>query len=128
MKSKTSIIILGILIFLLGGIAGAVSHSLYQQYLRTAFFKATSQSMDIVGSLARELDLDTEQTKSLRAIFDDSRNRGIALSQEVWPRYQAIYIETEQEIKKILREDQRMRYEEFLKQFQGPPVPDSAEE
>jgi hypothetical protein len=125
MKSKTTIILLGILVFLLGGIAGAVSHSLYQEYLRAAFIKATSQSMDIVGGLAKELDLDAEQTASLRAIFDESRDRSIALSQEVWPRYQSIYKDTEQKIKSILRDDQRVRYEEFLKQFQVPPPPES---
>lgn len=121
MKSKITIVLLGILVFLLGGIAGAVSHSLYQEYLRAAFFKATSQSMDIVGGLAKELDLDAEQTASLRAIFDESRDRSIALSQEIWPRYQSIYNDTEQKIKSILRDDQRVRYEEFLKQFQAPP-------
>jgi uncharacterized membrane protein len=125
MKSKTSIVLLGILVFLLGGIAGAVTHSLYQEYLKTAFIKATSQSMDIVGSLAKELELDAEQTESLRTIFEESRNRSIALSQELWPQYQAIYNETEQRIKDILREDQRVRYEKFLKQFQIPPIPDS---
>jgi uncharacterized membrane protein len=125
MKSKTTIILLGILVFLLGGIAGAVSHSLYQEYLRASFIKATSQSMDIVGGLAKELDLDAEQTASLRAIFDESRDRSIALSQEVWPRYQSIYKDTEQKIKSILRDDQRVRYEEFLKQFQVPPPPES---
>ena len=125
MKSKTSIVLLGILVFLLGGIAGAVTHSLYQEYLKTAFIKATSQSMDIVGSLAKELELDAEQTESLRTIFEESRNRSIALSQELWPQYQAIYNETEQRIKDILREDQRVRYEKFLKQSQIPPIPDS---
>jgi len=124
MKSRATIALLGILVFLLGGIAGAVSHSLYQEYLKASFIKATSQSMDIVGGLAKELDLDAAQTESLRAIFDESRNRSIALSQEVWPRYQSIYNETEQKIKNILRDDQRARYEEFLKQFQIPPPPD----
>ena len=124
MKSRATIVLLGIVVFLLGGIAGAVSHSLYQEYLKASFIKATSQSMDIVGGLAKELELDAEQTKSLRTIFDESRDRSIALSQEVWPRYQNIYNETEQKIKSILHDDQRVRYEEFLKQFQVPPPPD----
>lgn len=125
MKSKATIVLLGILVFLLGGIAGAVSHSLYQEYLKASFIKATSQSMDIVGGLAKELDLDAEQTASLRAIFDESRDRSIALSQKVLPQYQSIYNETEQKIKSILRDDQRVRYEEFLKQFQAPPPPEA---
>ncbi|MEJ2108813.1 MAG: hypothetical protein P8Z37_02660 [Acidobacteriota bacterium] len=126
MNSKAVIILLGILVFLLGGIAGAISHSLYQEYLRAEFIKATSQSLDIVGSLAKELDLDSKQTQSLRTIYDESRDRSIALSQELWPRYQDIYNETEQKIKDILREDQRVRYEEFLRQFQIPSAPETA--
>jgi uncharacterized membrane protein len=90
MKSRAAIVLLGILVFLLGGIAGAVSHSLYQEYLKASFIKATSQSMDIVGGLAKELDLDAEQTASLRAIFDESRDQSIALSQKVLPQYQSI--------------------------------------
>lgn len=123
MNSKLTVILLGILVFLLGGIAGAVSHSLYQEYVKTAFIKATSQPIDIVGGLAKELDLDAGQTESLKAIFDESRNRSIALSQKVWPQYQTIYNETEQKIKGILRADQRVRYEEFLKQFKMPAMP-----
>ena len=125
MKSKASIVLLGIVIFLLGAIAGAVSHSLYQEYLKAAFFKASSQPVDIVGGLAKELELDAQQTESLRSIFDESIERSMALSQEIWPQYQTIYKETEQKIKDILREDQRARYEEFLRKFQVPPFPES---
>jgi uncharacterized membrane protein len=124
MKSKASIVLLGIVIFLLGAIAGAVSHSLYQEYLKAAFFKANSQPVDIVGGLAKELELDAQQTESLRSIFDESIERSMALSQEIWPQYQTIYKETEQKIKDILREDQRARYEEFLRKFQVPPFPE----
>ena len=77
MKSKAIIILLGILVFLLGGIAGAVTHSLYQEYLKVKFFEASSQSIDIVGGLAKELNLDAAQTRSLRAIFEDSRKRDL---------------------------------------------------
>jgi len=127
MKSKASIVLLGIVIFLLGAIAGAVSHSLYQEYLKAAFFKANSQPVDIVAGLAKELELDAQQTESLRSIFDESIERSIALSQEIWPQYQTIYKETEQKIKDILREDQRARYEEFLRKFQVPPFPEPQE-
>ena len=138
MKSKASIVLLGILIFVLGGIAGAVLHSLYQEYLKVAFFKASSQPIDIVGDLAKELDLDAQQTESLKVIFEESRQRTIALSQKIWPQYQAIqkeaepqyqaiYKETEQRIKDMLRDDQRARYEAFLKKFQVPPPPNPGE-
>jgi len=136
MKSKAIIVLLGILVFLLGGIAGAVCHSLYQEYLKASFIKASSQPIDIVGGLKKELNLDDQQTESLRVIFKESRDRSIALSRELWPEYQelnkeyqelnkeyqVIYRETEQQIKDILSPDQKARYEEFLKQFQAPAM------
>lgn len=128
MKSKASIVLLGIVIFLLGAIAGAISHSLYQEYLKAAFFKANPQPPDIIGGLAKELQLDAQQTEALRSIFDESIEHSIALSQEIWPRYQNIYNETEQKIKDILRDDQRARYEEFLSQFQPPSIPEPQED
>jgi hypothetical protein len=126
MKSKASIILLVILVFILGGITGAVSLSLYQEYLKASFFKANSQPFDFIGNFAKELDLDEKQTETLRVIFDESRQRYIDLSIEMWPQYEKIRKETEQKIKDMLRDDQKARYEEFLKQFQPPPPPESS--
>jgi uncharacterized membrane protein len=124
MKSKASIILLTILIFLLGGIAGAVSHSLYQEYLKAAFFKANARPLDIVDGFAKEFNLDQRQVESLKIIFDESRKRNEELSRKVGPQYEKVWRETEQQIKNMLRDDQRARYEEFLRKFQ-PPMPDS---
>ncbi len=121
MKSRLAVILLGILIFILGGIAGAVSHFFYQEHIKAPFFKAARQSPDIVGGMARELQLDAAQTESLRKIFDQSRKRFMDLSQQFWPQYETIRIETERQIKNILREDQKVRFENFLKKFQPPP-------
>lgn len=121
MKSKASIVLVVILVFLLGGIAGAVCHSLYQEYLKAAFIKANSQTFDFIGNFAEELDLDAQQTETLKVIFDESRQHYIDLSMEIWPQYEKIRKETEQKIKDMLRDDQRARYEVFLKQFQPPP-------
>jgi len=123
MKSKSSIVLLVILVFVLGGIAGAVSHSLYLEYLKAAFLKASAQPFDFIGNFAKELNLDDQQTETLKAIFEESRQRYFELSIKIGPQYDEIRKETEQKIKDMLREDQRERYEEFLKQFQPPPLP-----
>jgi hypothetical protein len=122
MQSKVNVTLLGILIFVLGGIAGAVSHSLYQEYLKRAFFKSAPQPPDIVGGMARELGLDAAQTDSLRRIFEDSRQRYMDLSKQFWPQYEKIRIETDQQIKDMLRDDQKKRYENFLRKIQPPPM------
>jgi hypothetical protein len=123
MKPKARVVLLGILIFLLGGIAGAVSHYLYIQHLRAAFVKASAQPPDIVGGLAKELKLDAQQKESLKEIFDESRKRYFALSQEFWPQYQTIRSESDQRIKDILRDDQKILFENFLKKIYAPPKP-----
>ena len=87
-QSKVNVALLGILIFVLGGIAGAVSHSLYQEYVKRAFFKSAPPPPDIVGGMARELGLDAAQTNSLRRIFEDSRHRYMDLSKQFWPQYE----------------------------------------
>jgi len=122
MQSKVNVVLLGILIFVLGGIAGAVSHSLYQEYLKAAFFKKAQQPPDIIGGLAQELGLDAGQTESLRNIFEESRKRYIDLAKQFWPQYETIRNETDQQIKNILREDQKKRFEDFLKKVQPPPM------
>jgi len=84
MKSKASIVLLGILIFVLGGIAGAVSHSLYQEYLRAAFFKASSQPIDIIGGLAKELNLDAQQIKQAMINLLDNAIAAIKECGHIW--------------------------------------------
>ncbi len=65
--------------------------------------------------MAREFDLDPQQKDSLKGIFDQSRQRYRALGQEYRPQWEAIRNETDEQIKQILRPDQKAKYEEFLK-------------
>jgi uncharacterized membrane protein len=126
MKSKLCIALLWILVFLLGGIAGAVSYHLYHQHV-----KPTPE--EFVKELAQDLKLDAQQTKSLEAIFDESLKRYRALSKETKPQFRAIRNETDEKIRGILRPDQKIRFEERLKKFRKPepsqpsPLPASSE-
>jgi hypothetical protein len=123
MKSKLSIAFLGIVIFLMGGITGAISHYLYREYLKTAEAPKIPTYQDILDGMAEELKLDAQQKEAMSRIFDKSRKRYFNLALEYRPYYEKIRIETEDEIKKMLRPDQRMRYEEFLKKVYTPPQP-----
>ena len=91
--------------------------------MKAAFFKASSQQFDFLSNFAQELELDDQQIENLKIIFEESRQRYIQLSIKIGPQYEEIRKETEQKIKEMLRPDQRVRYEEFLKQFQPPPPP-----
>jgi hypothetical protein len=151
MKSKFGIALLWILVFLLGGVSGAVCHYLYREHLRAFKPGASFKPPDIVDGMARVLKMDAPQKESLKAIFSESRQRYQALNQEFRPQYEAlnqqyrpqyealnkqfrprfdaIRKETEEKIKGILRTDQRAKYEAFLKKVYaappGPPRPPS---
>lgn len=112
MKSKVSVALLGVLVFLLGGIAGAISHYIYLRY----FFAPPN----VVEAFARELKLDAGQKEQLRSIFNESRERYHALSQQFRPQYESIRNETDQQIRKILRDDQKAYFEEFLIKVHSP--------
>jgi uncharacterized membrane protein len=123
MKSKLGIALLGIVIFLMGGIAGAISHYLYREHLKTISAPKIPTYQDIIDGMAQELMLDAQQKEALKFIFDRSRKRYFNLALEYRPYYEKIRVETEEQIKEILRPDQRMRYEEFLRKVYSPPKP-----
>ncbi len=113
MKSKTSAALLLILTFVLGGITGAVSYSLYQNQV-AASTPRPNNARDPVNEMAATLGLDSAQKETLRRIMDQSRDRYHALSQQIRPQYEAIRNDTRQQIRQILRDDQKARFEEFL--------------
>jgi hypothetical protein len=121
MKSKICTVLLCVLIFLLGGIAGAVSYGLYRQQVAPAPPpKAARKSAEqIIDEMAQFLKLDAQQKDLLKVIFDESIKRYRALKQE----YQTTRNETDGKIKGILRDDQKQRFEEWIKKYSPPPPP-----
>jgi uncharacterized membrane protein len=137
MKSKLSVALLWILVFLLGGVSGAVTRYLYREHLKTPAPAVAQKPKDIVEGMARELKLDAEQKESLKTIFGQTRQQVRALNQQYKPQYealnqqyrpkfQAIRNETDAKIRQILRPDQKELFEEFLKKVHStPPRPAS---
>ncbi len=116
MRSKLSIAFLWILVFLLGGVAGAVSDYLYRAKKPVAVAPAAPpKPQDIIDGMARELRLDNQQKESLKAIFDQSGQRYRALRQQYRPQWDEIRNDTDEQIKGILHPDQKDRFEDFLK-------------
>ena len=110
-----------VLTFVLGGITGAVSFSLYHRHDADG-----RPHRDVVNDLAKSLSLDAAQREEIRKIMDRTRERYRALDQQtkreyeaarlqMKPQYEAIRLETRQEIRQVLHEDQIARFEEFLK-------------
>ena len=112
MKSKLGIVVSWIVVFLLGAVTGGVGHYIYQQRVKPPAARTMTppKPSDIVEGMARELKLDGQQKEQLKSIFDQSRYRYLAVRKQ----YRALGQEINEQIKQILRPDQRAKFEEFL--------------
>jgi len=129
MKSRLNIALLGILVFLLGGVAGAASYYLYCEHLR-ATVSTIPKVEDVVDGMAQELQLDAQQKESVKIIISEIRNRYRSLSLEFRPRWEELRKESDDRINALLRDDQKPRFEKFLERYKSAkPVssqPDSS--
>jgi hypothetical protein len=117
MKSNINVILLGILVFLLGSVAGATGYCLYCKYY-------PPKPPDFIQILAKEIKLDTKQQEQARIIIGETRQRVIALNRQMphWentnqdykPQWEAIRQDSDQRIRNILRDDQKILFEQFL--------------
>ena len=121
MRSKTSAALLLVGIFLLGGVAGGLTHYIYQNHLATAAppRPRIENRHDIVEEMARSLNLDASQKEQLKQIVQQSRERYNALSVQFRPQYEKIRAETNEAIRAILRPDQRQHFEETIEKMDG---------
>ena len=117
MKTKTSATFYLLLAFSMGVVAGAIGFYLYQNHVRAAgpHVGAPTRPPDIVEEMARDLKMDAAQKEQLRGIFSQSRERYKALSRQFQPQYHNIRDETNQAIRQILREDQKARFEQIIR-------------
>jgi uncharacterized protein YneF (UPF0154 family) len=116
MKSKTTAVLLLISIFLLGGVAGGMSHYIYRNHLRSNLQQGPRipGAHDIAEEMAQGLNLDTKQKEQLQGIIQQSTDRYRALSRQFRPQYEKIRMETNDEIRALLSPDQRKLFEETL--------------
>ena len=143
MKSKLGIILLWVLVFLLGGMAGAICQYLYHEHLQANAPVIPPRMMDPVEGLARALKMDADQKEKMRVIFGEFRKKWHELDTEFRPqfesinqqyrpqfeeinkqykpRFDAIRMESDEKLKKILRPEQRTKFEDMLRKVYGPP-------
>ena len=116
MKSKTTAALLLISIFLLGGVAGGMSHYIYRNHLRSNPQQRPRipGAHDIAEEMAQGLNLDAKQKEQLRAIIQLSTERYRTLSRQFRPQYEKIRMEANDAIRAILRPEQREIFEETL--------------
>ncbi len=119
MKSKTSATLLLILTFLLGAVAGAVGYYLLATHMMVPGPRSAGRSSphDIAEELATGLSLNAEQKEKLKEIIQQSRERYRALSAQFRPQYENLRNETRQQIRQILTEEQKARFEKHVQEI-----------
>lgn len=120
MKSKNNAALLLLGTFLLGGVSGAVSFSLYRNHVNASSLKKNNQypgPQGFVEELSRGLVMDSAQKEKLGVILSQSRDRYKALSLQFRPHYEALRNQTRQEIREILHENQKARFEEIMQEI-----------
>ncbi len=117
MRSKTSATLMLVLTFVLGGIAGAISDHLYQTRIGASLPKPPGRlgPHDIVEDMAKDLKLTPDQKEKLKVIIQQSRDRYRALSVQFRPQYDVIRNETNEQIRQILTDEQKARFETIVK-------------
>ena len=119
MKSRTSASLLIVLTFMLGCIAGAAGYYLvnFKVLARSSRNLERPAPHNIVDELAKGLDLNSQQKERLKAIVDRSREQYRALSAQMRPQFDAVREQSRQEIRLILTEDQKVRFEKIVKEI-----------
>ena len=120
MQSRTSAAFLLVGTFLLGGITGGVSYSLYRRHFSPEQPRASQRPggrPNIVEDLARDLSLDPDQKEKLKVIIGKTRERYRELHKQMGPDFQKIRNEGDEEIRRILRDDQKPRFETILREI-----------
>lgn len=120
MRTRTSAALMLALTFLLGTVTGAVSVYIYRGH-QTVSATGTRPPgpRDIVEGMSKTLGLDADQKQSLGRIIEQSRERYRALSKQFRPQYDAIRDQSNQEIRAILRNDQKEKFEAMIKEMEA---------
>jgi hypothetical protein len=132
MKAKWVVILLGILVFLLGGIAGAISCYLYCEHAKekASAPRPIPRVEDVVESMAQVLKLDTQQKADVKVVISEGRNRYRELWRQFQPQYQQLVQDSDNRIRALLRDEQKPLFEAYLKKIKSkqavPPKPASA--
>ncbi len=123
MQSKLGVVLLGVSIFLLGGIAGGISHFLYCEKIeaKPAAPRTIRKVEDVAEDMARVLNLDAAQKAQVQGAIAEGRNSYRELWQRFRPQYETIVQESDNRIRSLLREDQKPLFEEYLRKIKSKP-------
>jgi Spy/CpxP family protein refolding chaperone len=102
-----------IVVFVLGSITGAALSGLYRS---RASGRSETSPHERFEKMRRDLNLTDEQTKSVSAILDDTRNEYRALRAELRPRFEEPRQKARTKIRALLTPEQQQKFDAIVAQ------------
>ncbi|MBZ5538482.1 MAG: hypothetical protein LAO31_21265 [Acidobacteriia bacterium] len=120
-EPRVKIVGLLILIFLLGAITGSLGYRLLEEKgalaSSTRNTPGTSHRGEVVEKFTRELNLTSEQTQRLNAIFAENEQKFSELHKSFKPQADAIRQEGRNRIRAMLTDEQKIKFEDILRKM-----------
>src|SRR6266850_1345444 len=103
-----------VVVFVLGSITGAALTGLYRS--RASGDRPERSSHDRFQKMQRDLSLTEDQTKSVSAILDETRNEYRALRAELRPRFEEPRQKARTKIRALLTPEQQQKFDAMVAQ------------
>jgi hypothetical protein len=117
-KSRLSVGVYLLLVFLSGALVGAFAHRLYMARSVVAAPRPEEWRRRYVEDLRVRVKLDAQQIAQVQRILDETRQKYHQLKEQEKPLAQAIHDEQTAQIRSILRDDQKPAYDQFREERQ----------
>jgi Spy/CpxP family protein refolding chaperone len=127
LSSRTKALLLAALIFLVGGVCGAIAtrRAMFKQVRRAEALmqrrgpaRGPQLQQRWLRGLTRDLDLSEEQEARVREILDESRERTRSQRRDVNRRLRTTLDSTQAKILDVLTDEQRLEYDKNRQRFQ----------
>src|SRR5712691_9626482 len=112
--TKLKIWLVLLVVFVLGGVTGAALGGLYRS--RASSERPEKAMHERFEKMRRELNLTDEQTKSVSAILDETRNEYRSLRAELRPRFDEPRQKARTRIRALLTPDQQQKFDALVAQ------------
>lgn len=119
--AKLKIISGVVLIFILGAISGALGTYIFYETRVEPYKKGGHERRHevIMKRLSRQLDLDREQYDQVGAVMQEISSEIRLVRAQYRPQIETILEQGQEKIRKILRPEQREKYEKIIAKYKG---------
>ena len=115
----TKAVVTAVGLFLLGAMAGGAGmHLFYAQKITRPPMRGPGGPPWLGERMLRHLELDAEQEKEARRIFEETRSESESLRHEIRPRFEEVLERGMSRFEEILTPEQREEYQEIRKRYQ----------